>query len=218
MQKYRDNRYNSKFQNYLTEALLNYYVLTDVPAFRLIKHTRNILESHLRIVDFISKSQRNTFHVNDDYVSHIVRNCNNTIEVLLWRALRESVEATDAAAIREVQKLLGPKSVPKLGSVSPDSPAGNNVEHEARMEHEARARALTEEATLELRKMRLSVDQNKAKEQMAMEANAARKRIKKRLKSVSKMTLHLNRAKKMPFGLQGKEEKEEEGSEDGSGE
>ena len=210
MQKFRNNRYNSEFQKSLTDALLNYYVLTDVPAFRLIKHTRNMLESHLHILDLISVSQRNHFHVNDDYVSHIVRNCNHTIEVLLWRALRESVEATDAAAIRDVQKRLirSTKNYPKSRDLNLESTSGD-------VEHVTRARALTEEATLDLRKMRLSVDQDKAEEQMAMEANAATKRMNKRLKSISKMAINLNKAKIMPFGI--KMEKGVEDMEDSGG-
>ena len=163
-----------------------------MPAFRLIKHTRNLLESHLKILDLVSQTQRDHFHVNDDYVSHIVRNCNHTIEVLLWRALRESGEATDAAAIMEVQKrLLGSKSDQGM---TPGSPRGD-------LQHETRARALTEEETLELRKRRLSLDQTRAKEQAEMEASAASKRMTKRLKSVSKMAIHLNKSKVLPFGL-----------------
>ncbi|GMI16968.1 hypothetical protein TrLO_g4942 [Triparma laevis f. longispina] len=87
--KYRNNKLDSFFQKNLVERLLYYYVKNDTQAYNLLKYTLGLLEQYLRTLDQLGKNGTHRSQSNAIYVSQVIENCTETIELLLWRAMRE---------------------------------------------------------------------------------------------------------------------------------
>jgi hypothetical protein len=88
--KLRSERLNSLFLDPLIKKMLSFYIETDVAAYRLLKDTANLLDNNLHVLEVETQGLRkSTDHI---FLSQVIYNCFDTIEMLLWRAVRESIE------------------------------------------------------------------------------------------------------------------------------
>ena len=131
--------------------MLEYYVQEDVATFRLLKHTKSLLQKYLPLLDQLSSRQgRDTIHglqLSASYVSQVVHSATTTVDALLWRALREGREARRHKNILKAskkEKVLNKRRSSVANAVVPVN--GVEVEEEENdNQHRRREKAMEEE-------------------------------------------------------------------------
>jgi len=143
------------------------------------------LEKNLQALDHISEAGGDTKFL--DYTSQIVNNCVETIELMLWRALRELRETYEMTGVRKILKRVAeeessnatstkigvvPSSI-KLRVVSPKKSNRSGFGEE----QDLRKQALVDEKALKHRVNRLSITPLHAAEMLELEGvdNSAKK-------------------------------------------